>query len=133
MLADLQSDGFLGFMRVRIKFIPVSDGKYHYVLWKTMRGNFGHDITLAKLNGELIGRDRTTIISGVSQMGRFYKTMFVFYGLVMIFALISFLTSQKVSYLFFIVLLLGLTGFGWLLTYYWRNQLEGMVERALMK
>jgi len=131
-LADLQSDGFLGFIRVKIKFIPMSDGNCHYVLWKTMRGNFGQDITLAEVNGELVRRDTVTVISGVSQMGRFYQTMFVLYGLVLIFGVISFVTSQKVSYLYFDVLLLGLTGFGWLLTFYWRNQLEGMVERALL-
>lgn len=99
-----------------------------------MRGNFGQDITLAEVIGVLQPRDLTsTLVNGMSKMGRFYKRMFVFYGLTLIFAGISFIVSQKISYILYIVLLLGLAGFGWLLTYYWRNQLEMKVEQTLMQ
>jgi len=132
-LANLISSGWFGFIKVKVKFIPISEGNYHYVLWKTMRGNFGQEITLANVNGEIkIHGATTTLVSGISEMGRFYKVMFGLYGLIFIFALISFVTTQKNSYLFFAALLVGFTGFGWLLTYYWRNQLEGMIERVLV-
>lgn len=134
MLADLRSSGILGFMQIKVKFIPMGDGSYRYILWKTMRGNFGQDITLAEVIGVLQPRDfTTTSVNGISQMGRFYRMMFVFYGLILIFAVISFIASQKISYVVYIVFLLGLAGFGWLLTYYWRNQLEMKVEQALMQ
>ena len=132
-LADLMSSSLFGFIQTKVKFTPTGDGNYRYILWKTMRGNFGQQITLAEVTGMLQQRDAaTTLVSGSSKMGRFYKTMFIFYGFVLIIALISFLTSQKVSYLIYMVLVLGIAGVGWLLTYYWRNQLEMKVEQTLM-
>ena len=128
-LADLSSSSIFGFIKVKVKFMP----NYRYILWKTMRGNFGQEITLAEVTGELKVRDdRTTVVSGISRMGRFYRILFILCGLMFIVALISFVTSQKVSYLFYAGLLVGFTGFGWLLTYYWRNQLEGMIEHTLL-
>ncbi len=56
-LANLGSSRMFGFMQIKVKFIPAGGGDYRYVLWKTMRGNFGEDTTLAEVSGKLMFRN----------------------------------------------------------------------------
>jgi hypothetical protein len=133
-LAAIQSGDMFGFTKTKVKFTPSSERDYRYILWKTMRSNIGQEMTLAEVTGHLTFSDgKRTVITGVSRTGRIYKVLPFFYVFGIVVGLVSYLSTQKFEALAFAGIGVAFIGFTWLLAFYWRNQLEGMVERALMQ
>ena len=126
--------GASGLVRVAAKVTPIGNGNYRYVVWKTLRGTFRQDTVLAELAGDLQVRDdQSTQVTGVSRMGTFYKLSFLLYGLGIVLGFVVYLTTQNAYYLLAAVFIIILTNMGWLFIVYFRNQLEGTIEQALLK
>jgi hypothetical protein len=132
-LAEIRSGDMFGITKTKVKFIPISEQDYRYVLWKTMRSKIGPDITVAEVKGTLtFFEGKQTVITGVSRAGGFYKGLYIFYVFAIGAGFASYLSNQEFESLAFAGIGVAFIGFTWLLRFYWRNQVEGLVERALM-
>ncbi|MEZ4669041.1 MAG: hypothetical protein R3E39_14135 [Anaerolineae bacterium] len=129
-LIELNKVGWFG-LTTKVKFVQFDASTWEYKIWKTQRSTLfsNHETTLVGMRGKLMTRDGISAhVTGQFYTGQFYKFLFCVYALCCVLILIS----NKPGSLFFVTWLLGLMGFGWLLVFYWRNKLEGIIERKLM-